>query len=99
PLADEVMDQHHGRGLAVPVDTAVPLLHPRRREGSLDVDEPIAVKLEVDAFTRGVGSEQNAHGALRWMRLELRLDALPALAVHAAVEHLDPVLHLALGQV
>src|SRR5207249_9935554 len=63
------------------------------------MNEPMAMELEVDAFARGVGREQDADRALRWVGLELRLDALSAIGVHAAVEHLDPVLHLALGQV
>src|SRR5437762_258713 len=33
------------------------------------------------------------------MGLELRLDTLTARRVHAAVEHLDSILHLSLGQV
>ena len=48
--------------LAVAIDAAVALLHHVRVPGNLDVDQVVAVVLEVDAFRSGVGREQDANG-------------------------------------
>lgn len=57
---DRVPDQHFLFALSVAVDTPVALLHHIGVVGNLQVDEPIAVVLQVDAFRRRVGSEQDA---------------------------------------
>ena len=59
---DWMPDQHFLLTLPVPVDTPVALLHHVGVVGNLQVDEPIAVVLQVDAFGRRVGSEQDADG-------------------------------------
>ena len=61
--ADEVVDEDLRGGLAVSVDPAVALVEARGREGDLDVDEPVAVALEVDALARGVGRQKDPHRA------------------------------------
>ena len=51
-LADEVVDPHRLRLLAVAVDAAVPLLQPVGVPRDLVVDQAVAVVLEVDALRR-----------------------------------------------
>ena len=48
-------------GLAIPVDAADALLEPRWVEWDVEVDEPIAVCLEVDALAGRVGGEEHAN--------------------------------------
>ena len=54
----------NGRRLFLPVaiDAAVALLHHVRIPRNLDVDEVVAVVLEVDALGGGIGREQDADG-------------------------------------
>src|SRR5690606_1296460 len=73
----EVMDQHFGGALAVAVDAAVPLFETNGREGNLDVDQPVAMFMQVDALRCGIGSEQNAHRRDLWVVEELLVDAVP----------------------
>ena len=91
PLADEVVDPHPLRLLAVPVDAAVALLQAVRVPGDLEVDHAGAVVLEVDALGGGVGGQQDADGTPLGVGLERRLDPLPVLRVHAAVHRHQPV--------
>lgn len=71
---DRVPDQHFLLALAVAVDTPVTLLHHVGVVGNLQVDEPIAVVLQVDAFGGRVGGEQDAHGRILRRSLERRFD-------------------------
>ena len=59
---DRMPDQHFLLALAVAVDTPVALFHHVGVVGNLQVDEPIAVVLQVDAFGCRVGGEQDADG-------------------------------------
>ena len=53
------------------------------------VDHAVALELEVDALACGVGGEQDADRRAIGRRLELRLDALALVDIHAAVEQRD----------
>lgn len=75
----------------MPVDPAISLFQPGRRKGDLDVDHPVAVLLEVDAFTRRVRRKEDAHGRAGRVGLEDRLRVLSLLGVHAAVKQRDAV--------
>ena len=58
-LVDEVAAPDLRRRLQLAVDAAVALFEPRRIPGQIDVDEVVAAHLEVDAFARGVGADQD----------------------------------------
>src|SRR5688572_6482520 len=73
-LANKVKDADFLRTLSVTVDTAIPLLHPVWVPRNLVVDETGTVVLKVDAFTGGVGGEQDANGAPLRVELERSLD-------------------------
>ena len=93
-LVVEVQAPHLLRGLPMPVDAAVALLHPHGVPGDLVVDEVAAVRLEVEPLAGGIGGEQDAHRVgLVVDRLEERVLDPRSLAVcHAAVEELDVLL-------
>ena len=65
--------------LAVAVDAADPLLQPGRVERDVEVDQPVAVGLQVDALAGGVGGDQDADLLLVRRGGELRADVLPFL--------------------
>ena len=69
-LADEVVDQDDRARLAEAVDAAVPLRELCRRERDLEVDDPVAVVLEVDALARRVGGKQDPDRDLAGVGLE-----------------------------
>ena len=53
-----------GLRLAVAVDPADPLLQPGRVERDVEVDQPVAVGLQVDALAGGVGGDQDPNRLL-----------------------------------
>ena len=53
--------------------------HPGRVERDVEVDQPVAVGLQVDALSRRVGGHEDADLLLVWWRGELRPDVLPFL--------------------
>ena len=65
--------------LAVAVDAADPLLQPGRVERDVEVDQPVAVRLQVDALAGGVGGDEDPDLLLVRRRGELRPDVLPLL--------------------
>src|SRR5208337_5315476 len=77
PFADEVVDEHPLRSLAMAVDTAVALFEAVWVPGDLEVDHPAAVVLEVDALGGGIGGQKNADGTVLRVGLKGRLDPLP----------------------
>ena len=83
-----VPDQNFVMLLAMSIDPAVALLHDVRIVGNLDVDQAIAVVLQVDAFGRGVGGEQDTNIGILRVRLECGFDLLPLFLIHAAMN--DP---------
>ena len=85
-------------GLPVAVDAADALLQPRRVERDVEVDQPVAVGLQVDAFTGGVGGQQHPHRFLGRVRGELRADVLTILGRRRALDDGQPVGVAALGQ-
>ena len=66
-------------GLPVAVDAADPLLQPGRVERDVEVDQSVAVRLQVDALTRGVGGQQHPDRLLGRVLGELRADVLAVL--------------------
>ncbi len=66
----------HRRRLKLSVDAAVPLFEPTRIPGKVDVEEAVAVRLEIDALAGGVGGHENAKRVLLRMLVEGALDGL-----------------------
>ena len=62
---DEIAAGDDVRRLQLAVDAAVALLQPRWIPRQVEMDEVVAAGLEVDAFARGVGAEQDAKRLLR----------------------------------
>ena len=89
-VADEVMDMHLVRLLAVAIHPAVALLHAVGVPGNLEVDQLGTVVLQVDAFGGGIGGEQDADRGFLGVGLEGGLDRLALIVGHAAVDHLQP---------
>ena len=75
--------------LAVAVDSADALLEPVRVERDVEVDEPVAVVLEVDALAGGVGGEKDPHGRLGGILVESGTDQFAGLGIRAALDDLD----------
>ena len=96
-----MVDLHFGRALAVAVDAAVALLQAVGIPRDLVVNEAMAVALEVDAFARGVGGEQDADRRVLGVELESGFDALAVVGVLRAIEQFQTVAFLepARGQV
>src|SRR5256885_1787801 len=90
-----MVDQNFRRGLAVTIDAAVALLEPVGIPGDLVVDDPMAMPLEVDAFTRGVGGQEDANRIESGIGLEDRLRMLTRDFVHAAEEQRETFSSLA----
>ena len=82
--------------LAVAVDAADALLEPVRVERDVEVDQSVAVVLEVDALAGGVGGEQDPHGRLGGVLVESGTDQLAGLGVGAALDDLDAFVLVAL---
>ena len=57
-------------GLAVAVDAADALLEPVRVERDVEVDQPVAVVLQVDALAGGVGGQQDPNRRLGGILVE-----------------------------
>ena len=88
--ADEVVDETSGAGW--PWRSMRPLRCSSRVgfQRDLVVHQPVAVALQVDALGGGVGGERGcAPGERSGVCLELGLDALALVGVHAAVEQRD----------
>ena len=75
--------------LPVAVDPAVPLLEDHQRPRHVEVDEPVALIVKVDALGRDVGADQQTQRARRIA--EVLDDALLVHVAQAAVEDLDLV--------
>ena len=78
-------------GLELAVDAAVALLHPARVPGDVEVEEVPAVRLEVEAFARGVRGDQDAERVFRRICVEGRLDGLALVGGRGAVKDRDAV--------
>jgi hypothetical protein len=85
---DRVPDQNFVMLLAVSIDPAISLLHDVGIVGNLDVDQAIAVVLQIDAFGRGIGGEQDTNIGIFRIRLKCGFDLLALLLIHAAMN--DP---------
>ena len=81
------------RGLSLPVavDPADPLLQPGRVERDVEVDQPVAVGLQVDALAGGVGGHQHPNRLLGRVLAEPGPGRSPG--PRPAVEPLDRVQH------
>ena len=80
---DEVVAVDLGAGLELAVDPAVALLHPARVPGDVDVEEVVAMRLEVQALAGRVGGDQDADGVELRVGVEGPLDLL-ALGLRAS---------------
>ena len=61
---DEIAAPDLGRRLKFAVDAAVPLLEASRVPRKINVDEVVASHLQIDAFARGVGADEDAQRIL-----------------------------------
>ena len=86
---DRVPDQHFLLTLAVAIDTPVALLHHIGVVGNLQMDEPVAVVLQVDAFGRRIGGEQDAHRRILRRGLECRLDGFALFLGEGAMQQTE----------
>lgn len=86
---DGVPDQHLFLALSVTVDTPVALLHHVGVVGDLQVDEAIAVVLQVDTFGGRIRGEQDADGGILGRCLEGCLDGLPLILSESSVEQTE----------
>ena len=77
--------------LAVAVDAADALFQAGRVERDVEVDEPVAVRLQVDPLAGGVGGDQDPDVLLVRRGGELRADVLPFLGRGGALDHREPV--------
>ena len=77
-------------GLAIAVDAADALFKPGRVERDVEVHEPVAVRLEVDALTGRVGGEQHSHRLFGRVGGELRADVLTLVGRGRALDHREP---------
>ena len=83
---DEVVAAHLLRRLHRAVDAAVALLDARRVPRHVEVEEVGAVALEVHAFARGIGGDENADRVVLGRRVEGALHLFALLVGHPAVE-------------
>ncbi len=80
------------RRLKLAVDAAIALFDPRGVPGEVDMDQVRAAGLEVDAFARRVGADQNSQRFLARVGVEGMFDLLPAVQARGAGEDADAVL-------
>ena len=78
-------------GLAVAVDAADALLQPGRVERDVEVDQPVAVGLQVDALPGGVGGHQDAHWVVGGVGGEALADQFAFLRVGVSLDHRQSV--------
>lgn len=78
------------RGVAVPVNTTVPLLHAVGVPGNFIVNQFGAVVLKVDTFRCCISSKQDANRVCRRVSLERRFDPFTMFQVHSAVKREQP---------
>ena len=76
-------------GLPVPIDAADPLLEAVRVERDVEVDQPMAVVLEVDAFARRIGGQQNADLGPGGVLVEAGTDEFALLGIRASLDDGD----------
>jgi hypothetical protein len=84
-------DQNFVMLLAVSIDPTVALLHDIGIVGDLNVDQAIAVVLQINSFRRGVGGEQDADIGILRIRLECGFDLFPLFLIHAAMNDAETV--------
>ena len=91
-LVIEVAAPHLRRGLKLAIDAAVALFEPRRVPGQIDVDQIVAAHLEVDAFARGVGADEDAQRIRGRVGVEATLQLLAAFGRGCAGEDGDAII-------
>ena len=77
--------------LQLAVDAAIALFEPRRIPGQVEVDEVGAAGLQIDAFARRVGADQNPQGLHRGVGVEGALHRLAAIRIGRNGEDADPL--------
>ena len=80
------VEDRGGLTLAVAVDAPHPLLQAGRVEGNVEVDQAVAVGLQVDALAGGVGGHEDAHVLLSGVGVESRPDVLALIGVGGAAD-------------
>ena len=87
-----------GLSLAVAVDASHPLLQAGGVEGDVEVDQAVAVGLQVDALASGVGGHEDAHVLLGWIGVEACPDVLSLLGGGGAADDRQPLAVALLAQ-
>ncbi len=95
---DRVPNQDLFRLLSMAVDTAVALLHHVGVVGYLQVDQHVAVVLEVDALGSGIGGQQDADLGVPGVGLEGGLHLLTLVLIHATMENGESITVASCGQ-
>ena len=80
------VEDRGGLPLAVAVDTPHPLLQAGRIEGNVEVDQTVAIGLQVDTLAGGVGGHEDAHVLLGWIGVESRPDVLALIGRRRAAD-------------
>ena len=93
-LVTEIAAEHLLRRLQLAIDAAVALLKPRRVPRQIEMDEVGAIGLQIDAFARRVGADEDAQRLLRRIGIECRLHLLAAILAGGAGEYIDAVVDL-----
>ncbi|MNV54136.1 hypothetical protein D3C71_1463100 [compost metagenome] len=86
---DGVPDQHLLLALPVTVDSTVALLHHVGVVRDLQVDEAVAVVLQVDTLGGRIGGQQDANGRILSRGLERGFDGLPLILSKSTVEQTE----------
>ncbi len=90
-LVVEVAAPDLRRRLKLAVDAAIPLFKPRRVPGQIDMNEIVAAHLEIDAFARGVGADENAQRIRGRVGVEATFQLLAAFGRGRASEDRDAI--------
>ena len=93
-LQQEVVAPHLRRLLQLAVDAAVALLQLARVPGDIEVDQVLAMVLQVHPFPGGIGGDQDPQRLLIRVGVEAGLEPLAVVFAHAAAEALHPPIGL-----
>ena len=85
----EVVAENFRCGLKLPVDAAVALFETAGVPRDIEVEEMLAVGLEIEPFACGIGGEQDADGMRGRIGVEGGLDGLAFVHGSGTVEDLD----------
>lgn len=65
--------------LPFPIDAAIPLFHPAGVPGNIEMEEVVAVRLQIETFTGGICRDKNSDGVFLRGLVECLFDLFPLL--------------------